>query len=138
MRFIVPLIVGAVVVFLGGTYGAISSGHSDEVLQYLMRNGLFLGMEYTTALTLVRKLAHLTEYAAFGMSTNWALGQRNPVKGRAVAYVLSFSLAMFDEIRQLTLSVRTGSMVDVLIDIAGAVFGIALYELLRPRRYDRC
>ena len=68
----------------------------------------------------LRKLAHLTEYAILGALLFRAL--RNP----PLAVVLGSAYAITDEVHQLFVGGRHGSPVDWLIDTVGVVAGVAL------------
>ena len=70
----------------------------------------------------LRKLAHLTEYAILGALLLRAVGARVPALVAGVAY------AVGDEIHQTFVPGRQGSVLDVLIDSAGVVIGILVLE----------
>ena len=77
----------------------------------------------------VRKTAHFTEYCFLGMCST-ALTGAIFLKKQKKYYLLPFMFtlfnAAFDEIIQSQTG-RTSSIVDVLIDFCGAIFGIALF-----------
>ncbi len=66
----------------------------------------------------LRKLAHISEYAILAM-----LWYAN-VKDAKIAGILSVAYAMTDEIHQYFVPGRTGSGVDVVIDTIGIVIGL--------------
>ena len=68
----------------------------------------------------LRKLAHLTEYAILGALLFRAL--RNP----PLAVLLGSAYAVTDEVHQLFVGGRHGSPVDWLIDTVGVVAGVVL------------
>jgi VanZ family protein len=70
----------------------------------------------------LRKLAHLAEYAVLGALLLRAVGMRVPALLAGVAYAVS------DEIHQTFVPGRQGSVLDVLIDSAGVVIGILVLE----------
>jgi VanZ family protein len=70
----------------------------------------------------LRKLAHLAEYAILGALLLRAVGERVPALVAGVAYAVS------DEIHQTFVPGRQGSVLDVLIDSAGVVIGILVLE----------
>ena len=84
---------------------------------------------------LVRKSAHVVEYAILGFLALRALLVSVPV-GRSVfwALLLAVTVAFVDVGFQATSAVRTGHPKDVLIDSLGAVLGIAggLWHRRRP------
>jgi VanZ family protein len=75
----------------------------------------------------LRKLAHATEYGVFGALLLRALGRPAPAAMAAVAYAAS------DELHQHFVSGRHASPLDVAIDAAGVLAGIAIYR--RTRQY---
>jgi VanZ family protein len=70
----------------------------------------------------LRKLAHLAEYAILGALLLRAVVERVPALVAGVAYAVS------DEIHQTFVAGRQGSVLDVLIDSAGVVIGILVLE----------
>ncbi len=76
----------------------------------------------------LRKLAHMTEYAILGALLYRATG-RAPV-----ALALASAYAVTDEFHQTFVSGRHGSPVDWAIDTAGAAIGVALYGYWRRAR----
>jgi len=80
---------------------------------------------------IIRKLAHLTEYAVLGF-----LAMRAFAAGRAVltSSVILIGVATIDEINQSFNPARTGAVMDVLIDLAGGAAAILVIRLLRGRK----
>ncbi len=87
---------------------------------------------------LVRKVAHLTEYAVLAILLRRAFQMsrdRGSWRRPAVALLVCGCYACLDEFHQSFVPSRTASAVDVLIDTCGAVAGLLAYELfLRSRR----
>ena len=85
---------------------------------------------------IIRKLAHVTEYAILGF-----LSMRAFKAGQAIlaASVILIGVASIDEINQSFNPARTGAAIDVLLDLAGgftAVFIVALVRRVRRRTTD--
>jgi VanZ family protein len=78
--------------------------------------------------TILRKGAHMTEYALLGILLLRALGRELPALALGLAY------AVTDEIHQHFVSGRHASPVDVLIDTAGVAIGIFLVSRLLQTR----
>ena len=76
---------------------------------------------------LIRKGAHVTEYAVLATLWRWAFTPRGPARWR-LAFGLSVLTAALDEIHQATTAARTGSIVDVLLDSTAAAAALALLE----------
>ena len=69
----------------------------------------------------LRKLAHVSEYALLGLLL--ARATRRP----AVAVVLAAAYAVTDEIHQTFVEGRHGAPLDVAIDTAGALAGVLVW-----------
>lgn len=86
---------------------------------------------------LVRKAAHVAEYAVFGALLLRALAPDDRPTGRRVGLAVAGGalLAALDESHQALVPGRTGSPGDVIIDTAGVLLGAALVALhgLRAR-----
>jgi VanZ family protein len=104
-----PVIVWAAVIF---TFSSIPS----------------LGTGLGTWDTVLRKGAHMTEYAILGLLLLRALGRELPAFAIGIAYAIS------DELHQHFVRGRHASPIDVLIDTVGLAIGIFVVRgLFRPR-----
>jgi VanZ family protein len=76
----------------------------------------------------LRKLAHVTEYAILAVLVCRALEEprRLPRTVAAAAFALCAAYAALDELHQTFVPSRTGSPLDVALDVGGAALGIAL------------
>ncbi len=88
-----------------------------------------LSTELGTWDTILRKVAHLAEYAVLGVLLDRAL--RRPQLVAAVA--LAGLYAVTDEVHQLFVKGRHGSPLDVGIDTLGALLGVLLWRRVRRR-----
>ena len=70
--------------------------------------------------TILRKLAHMTEFGLLWLLWWRALGYR----GKALPALIAIAYAVTDELHQSTVEDRHGSPVDVLIDSAGVALAI--------------
>ena len=108
---------------------AMSADNTGVLLHAILPSSITPAL-FETIHFAVRKAAHLTEYAIFGIllfralragrtgwSWRWALG----------AIVIASVYAMTDEWHQSFVPSRTASMVDVLIDATGATLGQVLF-----------
>jgi VanZ family protein len=86
----------------------------------------------------LRKLAHLTEYALLALLWFWAIVAQvgRPVRAAWVALAVCLACAVADEAHQAITPARTGSVRDVLIDVSGAA-GAVLIASGRPGARDR-
>ena len=78
--------------------------------------------------TILRKGAHMTEYAILGLLLLRALGRELPALALGIGYAIT------DEIHQHFVGGRHASPVDVLIDTAGVAIGIFLVSRLFQTR----
>ena len=104
-----PVIVWAAVIFLFSSIPSLGTG---------------LGVWDT----ILRKGAHLTEYAILGLLLLRAVGRELP------AFALGIAYAITDEIHQHFVRGRHASPIDVLIDTAGVAIGIFLVSRLFQTR----
>ena len=77
--------------------------------------------------TVLRKCAHVTEYAVLGALLYRALEREAPALAAGIAY------AATDEFHQHFVHGRHGSPVDVGIDAVGVALGMLVWVRLRPR-----
>ena len=87
-----------------------------------------LSTELGTLDTILRKLAHLAEYAILGALLARAL--HRPV----VAVALAGLYAVSDEVHQTFVEGRVGAVLDVGIDTVGALAGVLTWEWFARRR----
>jgi VanZ family protein len=104
-----PVIVWAAVIFLFSSIPSLGTG---------------LGVWDT----ILRKGAHMTEYAILGLLLLRAVGREVP------AFALGIAYAITDEIHQHFVRGRHASPIDVLIDTAGVAIGIFLVSRLFQTR----
>jgi VanZ family protein len=77
--------------------------------------------------TVLRKGAHITEYAILGLLLYRAFEREAPALAAGIAY------AATDELHQHFVSGRHASPVDVAIDALGVSLGMLLWLRVRPR-----
>jgi len=140
VRYWMPAIVWMAIIFLGST-DMLSAEHTSRFLVPFLRwfdpqislaalNAIQLG---------IRKLGHLTEYAILAMLLWRALrgGIRWQMKMSILFLVAALGSAIFaasDELHQSFVPSRTGSPNDVMIDICGALAGLAICWMFARRQ----
>jgi len=77
----------------------------------------------------LRKAAHAVEFAVLGALLLRALGSERA----ALALAFGIAYAASDELHQLFVPGRRGSVLDVLIDAVGVALGVALWRRLSRR-----
>lgn len=105
-----------------------SVAHTSRIIgplcHWLFPNITFSEVE--TVQFIVRKGAHMTEYALLAVLLLYALAANrgDARKWISSAWVLSVAYAAADEFHQLFVPGRNGSVVDVMIDATGAALGL--------------
>jgi VanZ family protein len=138
-----PAIVWMAIIFLGST-DMLSAEHTSRFLVPFLRwidpqisfaalNAIEFG---------IRKLGHLTEYAILAMLLWRALrsGSRWQMKMSIlflIAWVACAIFAASDEFHQSFVPSRTASPTDVMIDICGALIGLAICWAFARRKSPR-
>lgn len=81
--------------------------------------------------TILRKGAHISEYAILAWLVSWAWGG-----AKRHWYIVAFCLtyAASDEIHQLFIRDRSGQVIDVVVDTVGIVIGIILFQNFSTKR----
>jgi VanZ family protein len=140
VRYWMPAIVWMAIIFLGST-DMLSAEHTSRFLIPFLR--WFDPQISLAALDqiqfAIRKLGHLTEYAILAMLLWRALrgGIRWQMKMSILFLVAVLASAIFaasDEFHQSFVPSRTGSPNDVMIDICGALAGLAVCWMFARRR----
>lgn len=78
----------------------------------------------------LRKLAHVLEYLGLGLLSYNAFSAIRMKRKVLLALLLGVSYALFDEMHQLLVPGRDGSLVDVGIDSVGVILGVLLMFLI--------
>jgi hypothetical protein len=137
-----PVAVWMALIFTGSA-DSQSAERSSKYLEPLVRwlfPGLSIDGVHWTML-MVRKCAHLAEYALLAVLTWRAL--RGPKAGTApswrwshagLALLVVVVYAVSDELHQSTVPTRQGTALDVVIDTAGGLLGLAGVWVLQKRR----
>ena len=111
--------------------GAESGQMSGGIMEVVM-NLLRIPAEYSdTVHLLIRKMAHITEFACLSALISWCLGRvkEKRVHQILLAVLISMAVALMDETIQLYTPERGPSLVDVWIDTLGAVLGMTAVQL---------
>jgi VanZ family protein len=126
VRYKLPALLWTAVIFLAST-DAFSAPHTGSILQSIA--AAILGHplpELTYELTqfVIRKLAHLTEYAI--LAALWFRALRGEERGwtlrwSMLAVLIAIAVAAMDEFHQSFVPSRTGTPLDVVIDGCGAI-----------------
>ncbi|HYO91161.1 MAG TPA: VanZ family protein [Pyrinomonadaceae bacterium] len=131
-----PLLLWMAFIFFAST-AQLSASNTSRIIRPLLI-WLFPEIsEETLAFVhfIVRKLAHLTEYAILGLLAARAFltSSRQGLRRRwfLFAWLLVIIYALSDELHQRFVPARTGSIYDSLIDIAGGFIALSLLAVWR-------
>jgi VanZ family protein len=128
----VPLILWVAVIFvLSSSQGSFNE--TSRIIRPLLEFLFPAASPETITLYhgIVRKFAHFAEYAVLGFLAMRAFVRSWPITS---SLVLIVAVAVVDETSQSFDPSRTGSGLDVMIDLTGGAAAIAFVSLLRARR----
>ena len=111
--------------------GAESGQMSSGIMAFVMELLRIPASYSDTVHLIVRKLAHLTEFACLAALISWHLRlvKEKRVYQICLAVLLAMAAALVDETIQLYTPDRGPSLVDVWIDTLGAVLGMTAVQL---------
>ena len=112
-----------------------TNSYIDPVLRFFFGELTPAGFRF--AHSVIRKSAHLIEYAILGALTCRAMtepGERVPRVLLLRALACCTAYALLDEAHQALVPSRTGSGIDVLVDTTGATIGTLLFTRWRVYR----
>jgi VanZ family protein len=134
LKFWLPVLVWMIFIFIGST-DLLSAEHTSRFIGPFLRWFAPGVSDATIASTqlVVRKCAHLTEYAILAALVYRAFRQRHE-RAFGIAFIIAALYAALDEFHQSFVATRTASRWDVAIDCLGALLGLCLWRLFRNRR----
>jgi VanZ family protein len=133
IRYWLPVILWMIFIFIGST-DLMSAEHTSRFIGPFLR---WFAPDITEATIasvqlVVRKCAHLTEYAILAALFYRAFRlHREHVLG--AAFIFAGLYAALDEFHQSFVASRTGTPYDIMIDCAGAIIGLAIYRLINRK-----
>ncbi|MEY2496560.1 MAG: hypothetical protein QOD12_116 [Verrucomicrobiota bacterium] len=137
LKYWLPVLLWMLFVFIGST-DLMSADHTSRFIGPFLR---WIAPDISPATItsiqlLVRKAAHLTEYAILSALFYRAFrqGRENFWRAAALALVVAAIYASLDEFHQSFVASRTGTPWDVMIDMGGAVIGLALCMAFRRKK----
>lgn len=82
---------------------------------------------------IIRKSAHISLYALLGFSvSNYLIDFNKKIYINNILFILIYSIS--DEVHQLFIPNRSGSIIDILIDLIGGIIGIILWRIYEEKR----
>jgi VanZ family protein len=127
-RYALAAIWLGVVLFLGTAYFA-ASNTAPFILLLLKKLAPGASSAQLHAMhIMLRKLAHVAEYALLALLWFWAIVARTgrPVRATWIALLVCLACALADEAHQAITPARTGSLRDVVIDVSGAAAAVLI------------
>ena len=121
IKYFIPSLVIMIFIFMFSQQtGNESSGMSSNVVHFLQNYFPFIS-NYDLLHTVIRKMAHMSEYALLTGSFLYAYSHYHLSSQKIYFYSLlsTFLYACSDEIHQLFITGRTGQLFDVCIDTCG-------------------
>lgn len=138
-----PLVLWAAIIF-GASTGLMSGAHTNSIVRPVLIWLFPHASEATLQLVhdvVLRKGAHLTEYAIFALLAARAFRTSSHESVRSHWFLVSLLLvtiyALSDEFHQSFVHSRTPSIYDSLIDICGGLIALSLLALRRRHRLNR-
>jgi len=142
LKYWMPLFIWLGVIFIGST-DVLSAEHTSRFLVPFLRwlDPHISWAAINTIHTAIRKLGHVIEYAILAVLLWRALGGGKILRARPpILFALVwFACAIFaasDEFHQSFVPSRTSVSSDVLIDICGALIGLAICWVFAARKQE--
>ena len=134
LKYWLPLLVWMVFIFVGST-DLLSAENTSRFIGPFVRWFAPDVSDATIASIqlIVRKCAHLTEYAILATLLYRAFYPYRP-RAFVLALIVAAIYAGLDEFHQSFVATRTASFRDVAIDCVGALAGLAIYSFFRNRK----
>ena len=134
LKYWLPVLAWMIFIFIGST-DLLSAEHTSRFIGPFLRWFAPDVPDATIASVqlVVRKCAHLTEYAILAALICRALRVHRK-RVLVLAFLLTAVCAVLDEFHQSFVASRTASPWDVAIDCIGALAGLALYSLFSNRK----
>lgn len=120
---------------MSNTNGNDSSSQSNFFANIILQ---FINIDKETLTFLIRKLAHMSEYAILALFTYYALIKIafNKRIIFQITFLISFLYACSDEFHQLFISGRSGQFTDIIIDSTGCLIMLLFLYLWQKRKNE--
>ncbi len=120
---------------MSNTNGNDSSSQSNFFANIILQ---FINIDKETLTFLIRKLAHMSEYAILALFTYYALIKIafNKRIIFQITFLISFLYACSDEFHQLFISGRSGQFTDIIIDSTGCLIMLLFLYLWQKKKNE--
>ena len=121
--------------FMSNTNGNDSSSQSNFFANIILQ---FINIDKETLTFLIRKVAHMSEYAILALFTYYALIKIafNKRIIFQITFLISFLYACSDEFHQLFISGRSGQFTDIIIDSTGCLIMLLFLYLWQKKKNE--
>lgn len=120
---------------MSNTNGNDSSSQSNFFADIILQ---FINIDKETLTFLIRKIAHMSEYAILALFTYYALIKIafNKRIIFQITFLISFLYACSDEFHQLFISGRSGQFTDIIIDSTGCLIMLLFLYLWQKKKNE--
>lgn len=113
------------------------SGSISTIKSNILVNGFYnifnFNINRRLLTKIIRKSAHISLYALLGFSvSNYLIDFNKKIYINSILFILIYSIS--DEVHQLFIPNRSGSIIDILIDLIGGIIGIILWRIYEEKR----
>ena len=130
------MIIWMIFIFImSNTNGNDSSSQSNFFANIILQ---FINIHKETLTLLIRKIAHMSEYAILALFTYYALIKIafNKRIIFQITFLISFLYACSDEFHQLFISGRSGQFTDIIIDSTGCLIMLLFLYLWDKKKNE--
>lgn len=133
LRYFIPAILWMIFIFImSHTNGDSSSNQSGFFVEIILK---VINIDHNTLTFLIRKAAHMSEYALLLFFIYYGLKKSTTYKYTLLLSLLvTFLYACSDEFHQLFIPGRSGQLKDVLIDTIGGLFMLLVIYLWQRKK----
>lgn len=133
LKYFIPAIIWMIFIFImSHTNGTNSSDQSNFIAQIILK---VINIDYSTLTFLIRKMAHMSEYALLLFFIYYGFKKSTTYKYTLLlSLLITFLYACSDEFHQLFIPGRSGQLKDVLIDTIGGLFMLFVIYLWQRKK----
>lgn len=133
IKYFIPALIWMIFIFImSHTNGNDSSNQSNFIAEIVLR---FIDIDVETLTFLIRKAAHMSEYAILLLLIYYGLSNTITYKyNLLISLATTFIYACSDEFHQLFIPGRSGQFKDVLIDTSGGLIMLLIIYLWQRKK----
>lgn len=133
IKYFIPALIWMIFIFImSHTNGNDSSNQSNFIAEIILK---FIDIDVKTLTFLIRKAAHMSEYAILLLLIYYGLSNTITYKYNLLtSLATTFIYACSDEFHQLFIPGRSGQFKDVLIDTSGGLVMLLIIYLWQRKK----